>query len=261
MLQRTLCFDACPQYEISVLSDGTVHYLGSHHVETPGLRTTTIPLGDVRLLLERFEQIGFFDLDDNYSCRALFDGSWTITTLAIGDDRKTIQRCSLNDETAALFDLELLIDQVANSRQWVGLPENVIEMSRGFYPAPGAEFCAWPCNDYTLTIYSDGRIEYEGIKNVDVIGTRFDEISEADVLSLVERYEESGFFDLPPDFHCQVTDVGATTTAVHLRTRDNAIERCHTSGPQSPLEPLRQLELVIAELVGLARWVGEANLP
>ncbi|MCH8008789.1 MAG: hypothetical protein IIC91_07985, partial [Chloroflexi bacterium] len=228
-----------------------------HNVLTTGLRTTSIAEEDVRLLLDRFEQIGFLDLDDNYSCRALFDGSWTITTLAIGDDKKSIQRCAFVDETRSLFGLEELIDEITNSRQWVGLPDKVIEMSRGFYPAPDAEFCAWPCTDYTLTIYQDGRVEYDGFKNVDVIGTRNDEISEADVLDLVDRFLESGFFDLPPDFHCQVTDVSATTTAVFLRTRENRIERCHTSLPGGPLEPVRQLELMIAELTGLERWTGE----
>lgn len=257
MLERTLCLEVCPQYEITILGDGTVQYLAGHNVETTGLRTTSITEENVRLLLDRFEQIGFLDLDDNYSCRALFDGSWTITTLAIGDDKKTIQRCSFVDETRPLFELEELIDKITNSSQWVGLPEKVIEVSRGFYPAPDAEFCAWLCTDYTLTIYRDGRVEYEGFKNVDVIGTRFGEISKADILALVERFEESGFFDLPSDFHCQVIDVSATTTAVFLRTRTNQIERCHTSAPSGPLEPLRQLELVIAELVGLERWTGE----
>ena len=261
MLERTLCLEVCPQYEITILGDGTVRYLAGHNVKTTGLRTTSIAEVDVRLLLDRFEQIGFLDLDDNYSCRALFDGSWTITTLAIGEDKKTIQRCSYVDETRPLFELEELIDKVTNSRQWVGLPEKVIEMSRGFYPAPDAEFCAWPCTDYTLTIYRDGRVEYEGFKNVGVIGTRNGEISEADVLDLVERYVESGFFDLPSDFHCQVTDVAATTTAVHLRTRTNRIERCHTSVPSGPLEPLRQLELVIAELTNSQHWVDEATAP
>ena len=257
MLERTLCLDVCPQNEITILGDGTVHYLAGHNVKTTGLRTTSIAEADVRLLLDRFEQIGFLDLDDNYSCRALFDGSWTITTLAIGEDKKTIQRCSFVDETRPLFELEELIDEITNSRQWVGLPEKVIEMSRGFYPPPDAEFCAWPCTDYTLTIYNDGRVEYEGVKNVGVIGTRNGEISEADVLDLVERFLESGFFDLPPDFHCQVTDVSATTTTVRLRTRENRIERCHTSLPGGPLEPVRQLELVIAELTDLQRWIGE----
>ncbi|MCI0776978.1 MAG: hypothetical protein J4N95_02260 [Chloroflexi bacterium] len=257
MLERTLCLDVCPQYELTILGDGTVHYVAGHNVLTTGLRTTSIAEEDVRLLLDRFEQIGFLDLDDNYSCRALFDGSWTITTLAIGDDKKSIQRCAFVDETRSLFGLEELIDEITNSRQWVGLPDKVIEMSRGFYPAPDAEFCAWPCTDYTLTIYQDGRVEYDGFKNVDVIGTRNDEISEADVLDLVDRFLESGFFDLPPDFHCQVTDVSATTTAVFLRTRENRIERCHTSLPGGPLEPVRQLELMIAELTGLERWTGE----
>ena len=260
MLERTLCLDICPQYEVTVLGDGTVHYLAGHNVLTTGLRTTSIAEEDVRLLLDRFEEIGFFILDDNYSCRALFDGSWTITTLTIGDDEKTVQRCSFVDETRPLFGLEELIDEVTNSRQWVGLPETVIELSGGHYPGPDDEGCTpWPCTNYTLTIYSDGRVEYEGFQNVDVIGTRSGEISEADVLDLADRFLESGFFDLPPDFHCQVTDVDATTTSVFLRTRQNRIERCHGSIPSGRLEPVRQMELAIAELVGLERWTGETE--
>lgn len=257
MLERTLCLEICPQYEITILGDGTVHYLGGHHVETTGLRTTTIAKEDVRLLLDRFEEIGFANLEDNYRCRALFDGSRTITSLTLGDaTKKTVQRCSLDDETAPLQDLEYLIDEVTDSRQWIGLPEKVIEMSGGFYPTPDEEGCTpWPCTNYRLTVYRDGRVEYEGFQNVDVIGTRFGEISETDVLDLVDRYLANGFFDLPPDFHCQVTGVGATTTSVFLRTRSNGIERCHGAGGR--LEPVRQMEIAIAELVGLEQWVGE----
>ena len=74
-----------------------------------------------------------------------------------------------------------------------------------------------------------------------MIGTRSGGISEADVLDLVDRFLESGFFDLPPDFHCQVTDVDATTTTVFLHTRRNSIERCHTNLPGGPLEQVREI--------------------
>ncbi len=258
MLERTLCLEVCPQYEITILGDGTVHYLAGHNVLTTGLRTTAITEEDVRLLLDRFEEIGFADLDDNYSCRALFDGSWTITTLTSGENKKTVQRCSFVNETRPLFELEELIDEITDSRQWVGLPETVIVMSGGFYPGPDDEGCSpWPCTNYMLTIFRDGRVEFEGLQNVDVIGTRSGEILEADVLDLVDRYLANGFFDLPPDFHCQVTGVGATTTSVFLRTRSNGIERCHGAGGR--LEPVRQMEIAIAELVGLEQWVGEVE--
>ena len=142
------------------------------------------------------------------------------------------------------------------------LADLVITMTRGAYPAePAEDSCRGPCPDYSLTIRGDGSVEYEGFQNVDTVGTQRAQILQEDVSLLLRRFEESGFFELPEDFHCQVLGVGATVMSVRLGDREHGIERCHTSDKQGRLAALEKIEQLIDELTDSARWTGPPRTP
>ena len=137
------------------------------------------------------------------------------------------------------------------------LADLVITMTRGNYPAAvEVNSCGGPCPDYTLTILGNGSVEYQGFRNVETIGTRLTEIPQEDVSLLLRRFEESGFFELPVDFHCQILDVGATITSVRRGDQEQAIERCHTTTERSRLAPLAAIEQLIDDLTDSAQWTG-----
>jgi hypothetical protein len=227
-------------------------------VEFEGTHTTSIPIRDVERLLAWFKVIGFAGMDDNYGCGGLYEGSWTITSLATDPDlEKTVRRCVHDDTTKPLIDLELAIDEIADSQRLVGLSRLRITMTRGAHATADQETCYGPCEHYTLTILGDGTVEYEGFQNVDIIGTRSDTISDAELSDLLARIDESGFFDLPRDFHCRRPGQGATTTRVALHNRVNVIERCHEEDARGRPKGLDVIEDLIEEVANSQRWTGE----
>ncbi len=142
------------------------------------------------------------------------------------------------------------------------LADLVITMTRGTYPANTTDdSCRRPCPEYSLTIRGDGSVVYEGFQNVDTIGTRSDQIPLEDVSLLVRRFEESGFFELPTDFHCQITGVDATVTSVRRGDREHRIERCHVPDELGRLTELEKIETLIDELTDSIRWTGRAGPP
>ena len=117
-LQRTPCLGFCPVYSLEILGDGSVTYEGSYFVAVEGTRTASIPAGQVRLLVERFNEIGYFQFEDAYLC-LLPDIASYATSFTDGAREKGIVRCG-NQGPQALEELEDFIDTIVDSQHWVG---------------------------------------------------------------------------------------------------------------------------------------------
>jgi Domain of unknown function (DUF6438) len=88
-LERTTCFGTCPAYSVRITSDGSVDYEGKQFVRVTGHVSATVPAEDVAGLVDAFEQIGYFGLDDSYRFVVNADGSHSLvtdlpTTLTLG---------------------------------------------------------------------------------------------------------------------------------------------------------------------------------
>ena len=125
-LERTACFGTCPVYEVSVFADGSVTFTGTRFVESVGDYSTQIGRSGFRRLVEFSEDIGFFDLDDEYRYGRAEDGSRIvvsdlpsrITTIYRDGEVKSVLNYFRGPEELEQF--ERLIDTVANTAQWVG---------------------------------------------------------------------------------------------------------------------------------------------
>jgi len=119
-LTRTVCYGFCPAYTVAISGDGQVRYEGRAFVDAVGPRTATIPAADVGRLAQRFDEIGFDQLRDEYR------GQMTdlpTTTISFTRNGRTKTLVDYGGTSAgmprAVRDLQAEIDRVANTAQWV----------------------------------------------------------------------------------------------------------------------------------------------
>ena len=115
-IERTVCFGSCPDYELTIYGNGTVIYEGRNFVAVTGMRTSTIPVQDVRGLVTEFYKINYFSLKDEYTAQVT---DLPTTTTSIKIDGRFKQVVDYYGAPEALRQLEERIDRVANSAVWV----------------------------------------------------------------------------------------------------------------------------------------------
>jgi hypothetical protein len=119
-LERGPCFGACPVYKLTVYGDGRVVYEGIRFVGVEGTRTASISEEKVRQLVNEFQKIGYFSLDDEYIDTDATDLPSAITSITIAGKAKTVAHYhgdfSAPEELTALEDK---IDEIASTEQWV----------------------------------------------------------------------------------------------------------------------------------------------
>lgn len=115
-MERTVCFGTCPDYELTIYGNGTVVYEGRNFVAVTGMRTSTIPVQDVRGLVTEFYRINYFSLEDEYTAQVT---DLPTTTTSIKIDGRFKQVVDYYGAPEALRQLEERIDKVANSAVWV----------------------------------------------------------------------------------------------------------------------------------------------
>ena len=125
-LERTACFGACPVYKLTIYGDGRVVYEGQQFVAVTGQQTATLTAEQVQELVNEIEKANYFALKDDYTA-LVTDMPSVITSVTLNGKAKTINHygyCGADFDEAPkeLCDLELQIDAVTNSAQWVGQP-------------------------------------------------------------------------------------------------------------------------------------------
>ena len=125
MMERTVCFGACPAYRLTIYGDGRVVYEGKAFVAVEGTQTTQISAEKVQELVVAFEKAGFFSLEDSYTVPAT-DLPTTITSITLDGQSKRISHYGIggnpevDNAPKELYELENKIDEIVNSEQWVG---------------------------------------------------------------------------------------------------------------------------------------------
>jgi hypothetical protein len=111
--------------------------------------------------------------------------------------------------------------------------------------------CPCACPDYSLFVYSDGKIVYEGRHYVAIKGIREGHISKAQVRQLFNEFWKIGYFSLKDRYDPIAKDGVVTKTSIRADGRKKEIVNCHPS--QAP-ENLYLLEKMIDEIARSERW-------
>ena len=123
-MSRSACFGACPVYYLEIDGDGKVIYRGYKNVDITGDRISLIPVDKIRALVNQFNSLGYFNLKDRYDEANITDQASVQTSIRIDGIFKSVHHYlgTVNSpELVKLRQLENMIDEVANSSQWVGL--------------------------------------------------------------------------------------------------------------------------------------------
>jgi len=119
-LERTACHGFCPVYTVTIQGDGTVVYEGHDFVKTKGTVEITMPKEKIKQLLEEFESIDYFNLNDKYTERTITDAPSVITSITVDRRTKTIEHYHGDFSTPEeLTRLEDRIDEIINTDQWI----------------------------------------------------------------------------------------------------------------------------------------------
>jgi hypothetical protein len=136
---------------------------------------------------------------------------------------------------------------------------------RGFEPCDTNEYdgsvteitieqtpCYGLCSTYTMTLRADGSVEYQGIANVEKLGTRRGRIPVEQFRFLARLSDEIGYFDLAKDYSCAVTDNPTIFTRVR---RDQHVKLIrHYAPSMSGPARLRAFEKSVAAAYEWIEW-------
>lgn len=121
-LETTACFGPCPIYKLTIYGDGRVVYEGEEYVNVAGKQTSQISKDKVKELVDEFYRINYFSLKNNTFTheKCFLDAGSVITSITINGKTKTINDYHGCPSPKKLRELEVKIDEIANSKRWIG---------------------------------------------------------------------------------------------------------------------------------------------
>jgi hypothetical protein len=124
---RDGCENRCPVFEVVIFGDGTVIVEGHYYLRRRVLATSKISVAQVKQLVGRFEEMGFYELPDDFhykgkGCRAKEAGGQNaVITIVSGGHGNSIvhhTRC-LGEIPSKLSALEDEIYATSNAAKWI----------------------------------------------------------------------------------------------------------------------------------------------
>ena len=124
--------------------------------------------------------------------------------------------------------------------------------------------CFGTCPMYSLAIYSDGVVEYEGLKFVKKVGKATGRISRTQLDDLVERFTNIYYFNFPDSIEpgsksCPQpwTDMPSAITSLTWQGRTKTVKHYYGCSGLSWIERLTDLEKEIDRAVNVKQWTGK----
>ena len=114
--------------------------------------------------------------------------------------------------------------------------------------------CKGKCPVYTLSIYGNGTVVYEGKDYVKVQGRQTTAISEDQVRQLIAEFQKVDYFALEDSYEeFMATDMPSTYTSLTVGGKTKTVRHYH--GDFSAPEELTALEDRIDDIVNSDQWV------
>jgi hypothetical protein len=115
--------------------------------------------------------------------------------------------------------------------------------------------CFGACPVYTITIYDNGDVVYNGKNFVPVKGEQKSQLDPATVAAMVKAFEDVGYFDWKGNYNQQiVTDLPSAITSVTANGKTQRI--VHYAGDHTAPIALPFLEQWIDDMTGSSAWTN-----
>lgn len=114
--------------------------------------------------------------------------------------------------------------------------------------------CRGICPVYSLAIYGDGTVVYEGEKFVRVTGRQVSKISQEKVKELIDEFYRINYFSLKDSYkEYVITDLDTVITSITINGKTKTIR--HYRGDRNAPKELTTLEDKIDEIVNSSQWI------
>jgi hypothetical protein len=115
ILERIGCLGSCPDYKVTILSDGSVQYEGRSYVHVQGIRKRKIPLALVQKLTQKLQEQDFFHWEEKKSVCLDFPETHITATLN-GVSKHVVEGCN---EPGKILELANEIEKIAGVKRWI----------------------------------------------------------------------------------------------------------------------------------------------
>lgn len=114
--------------------------------------------------------------------------------------------------------------------------------------------CFGTCPVYSLVIYGNGTVVYEGENFVKVTGKQISKISQGKVRKLIDEFYEINYFSLKDSYEeHMITDLATVITSITINGKTKTVRHYH--GDMNTPKELTQLENKIDEIVNSSQWI------
>ncbi|HUR21355.1 MAG TPA: DUF6438 domain-containing protein [Vicinamibacterales bacterium] len=120
--------------------------------------------------------------------------------------------------------------------------------------------CYGTCPVYKVNVSGNGDVKFEGIRNVDSVGTFTGHIDADKVSKLARAFEDAKYFSLQSNYgqrtcNPYATDAARILTSVSTPEQSKSIDHDLGCGSAAP-GALPDLYKKFDEIVGTSRWIG-----
>ena len=130
-LTRTVCFGTCPDYQLTIKSNGNVSFKGGRFTQTKGIAKATITQTNLKIIISEFEKANFFSLKNSYSetsdgCgEVATDNPSEIISIQINGKKKNVShyfgcRMVAGNMLEKIINLGNKIDEIVETSRWIG---------------------------------------------------------------------------------------------------------------------------------------------
>jgi len=123
--------------------------------------------------------------------------------------------------------------------------------------------CYGNCPAYKLIIGGDGRVEYDGVRDVKITGKKSGTINDAGIRSILSAFSKADFFSIGDNVgekKCtcrQCTDMPTVLTEIRVAGSIHSVDHYYGCGCAS--EALWDLEKTIDVAVNTSQWTGDVS--
>jgi hypothetical protein len=166
--------------------------------------------------------------------------------------------------TAPVQEPTVMIESTATSQEATATAENTLDISiaaqTSLIITLERTACFGTCPIYTLKIYANGMVIYNGQDFVSVKGLQNSSITPDQLKELVADFQNVDYFNLPDQYTAPVTDLPSTITSFSFDGKTKTVTNyggCLTGSPEKAPQALCDLEKKIDTLTNSAQWTGK----
>ena len=121
--------------------------------------------------------------------------------------------------------------------------------------------CFGTCPVYTVSVSGSGSVRFEGVRNVDSVGTFVGQLSPAAVASLRRAFADAQYLTLDDKYgygeaNCREYGTDASRVITSITTAERTKKVDHDLGCSNVPTRLADLYRRFDEIVGTSRWIG-----